>query len=272
MQRRLPASRHRVGADARVLGRRPRAASSRSRAATRCARFVWYPRAALPRAAAASAHVDAVSGRGTLFSWSVVQRACSRSSPDACRSSPALVALEEDPAVRWSRDRRLRRRSALRVDMPVRVVFRPLRFAGIDAGGDRRRSSRPRHRADPSAQRESRMSELFHDVASIDYPIIDADAHVNEPPDLWQERVPARLRAARAQGRCTPSDGDVWIFDDGKKLRPLGLTATAGLTYLRVPALRPPLRRRSAPAASTPPRGSRTSTPTASTRRSSIRA
>jgi hypothetical protein len=38
------------------------------------------------------------------------------------------------------------------------------------------------------------MSEIFSEVASIDYPILDADEHVNEPPDLWQSRVPARLR------------------------------------------------------------------------------
>ena len=30
--------------------------------------------------------------------------------------------------------------------------------------------------------------DLFYEVASIDYPIIDSDAHVNEPPDLWQSR------------------------------------------------------------------------------------
>ena len=30
------------------------------------------------------------------------------------------------------------------------------------------------------------MTDSFHDVGSIDYPIIDADAHVNEPPQLWQ--------------------------------------------------------------------------------------
>lgn len=76
------------------------------------------------------------------------------------------------------------------------------------------------------------MSELFHDVASIDYPIIDADAHVNEPPDLWQERVAARLRPRAPKVLHTP-DGDVWSFDDGKRLRPLGLTATAGLSYLQ---------------------------------------
>jgi len=36
--------------------------------------------------------------------------------------------------------------------------------------------------------------DLFSEVASIDYPILDADAHVNEPPDTWQDRVPAKWR------------------------------------------------------------------------------
>ena len=54
------------------------------------------------------------------------------------------------------------------------------------------------------------MSELFYDVASIDYHIIDADAHVNAPPDLWQSRVPARLKqqapqALHIQGTPTTS-------------------------------------------------------------------
>jgi predicted TIM-barrel fold metal-dependent hydrolase len=76
------------------------------------------------------------------------------------------------------------------------------------------------------------MSEPFSEVASIDYPIIDADAHVNEPPELWQERVATRLRPRAPKVLHTP-EGDVWSFDDGKKLRPLGLTATAGLSYLQ---------------------------------------
>ena len=76
------------------------------------------------------------------------------------------------------------------------------------------------------------MAELFQEVASIDYPIIDADAHVNEPPSLWQERVPVRLRE-RAPKVLHTDDGDVWSFDNGKRLRPLGLTATAGLSYLQ---------------------------------------
>ncbi len=42
------------------------------------------------------------------------------------------------------------------------------------------------------------MTAVFHEVASIDYPIIDADAHVYEPPDVWQAargESPARPRA-----------------------------------------------------------------------------
>jgi len=76
------------------------------------------------------------------------------------------------------------------------------------------------------------MSEIFTEVASIDYPILDADAHVNEPPDLWQSRVPARQRE-RAPKVLHTDRGDVWSFDDGKRLRPLGLTATAGLSYVQ---------------------------------------
>jgi len=74
-------------------------------------------------------------------------------------------------------------------------------------------------------------TELFYDIASIDYPIIDADAHVNEPPDLWQDRVPAKWRE-RAPKVLRTEQGDVWSFDDGKRLRPLGLTATSGRSFL----------------------------------------
>jgi len=74
------------------------------------------------------------------------------------------------------------------------------------------------------------MSEIFHDVASIDYPIVDADSHVNEPPDLWVERVPARLRDRAPQVKKTDR-GDIWIFDGGKEKWPVGLTAVAGMSY-----------------------------------------
>ena len=76
------------------------------------------------------------------------------------------------------------------------------------------------------------MSDLFQDVGSIDYPILDADAHVNEPPDLWQEGVPARWRD-RAPRLVSGDKGDVWEFDDGKHKWPMGLTATAGQSFFQ---------------------------------------
>jgi len=70
--------------------------------------------------------------------------------------------------------------------------------------------------------------DLFWEIASLDHPIVDADAHVNEPPDLWQKRVPKNLQD-RAPKVVSTQDGDFWNFDNGKRMRPLGLTATAGL-------------------------------------------
>jgi predicted TIM-barrel fold metal-dependent hydrolase len=75
------------------------------------------------------------------------------------------------------------------------------------------------------------MADPFYEVASIDYPIIDADAHVYEPPEVWQARVPARLRA-RAPRVLQTDEGDVWSFDDGARRRPVGLMAAAGSSYL----------------------------------------
>lgn len=75
------------------------------------------------------------------------------------------------------------------------------------------------------------MHPPFSEVASIDYPIIDADAHVYEPPDVWQARVPARLRE-RAPRVARTDEGDVWLFDGGERVRPVGLMAAAGASYL----------------------------------------
>ena len=76
------------------------------------------------------------------------------------------------------------------------------------------------------------MSEIFYDARSIDYPIIDSDAHVNEPADLWQERVPKKWRE-RAPRVHHSDRGDIWLFDGGKEKWPMGLTATAGLSYFQ---------------------------------------
>ena len=62
----------------------------------------------------------------------------------------------------------------------------------------------------------------------MEYRIIDADSHVNEPADVWQARVPARLR------RLCPTmveldDGRIsWSFEGGKRSQ-LVNTACAGV-------------------------------------------
>jgi len=73
--------------------------------------------------------------------------------------------------------------------------------------------------------------DLFYDVRSIDYPIIDADAHVQEPPDLWQSRVPAKWKERAPRVEHT-EHGDFWLFDDGRERQPVGFTASAGRSYL----------------------------------------
>ena len=96
-----------------------------------CKHYVWYPDGAC-RACGAAAHTwTAVSGRGRLFSWSVVHRAFIPQLAELVPFVTGLVAIDEDPAVRLAtlvvdcpHDR-------LRAEMPMTVTFRPLRFAGV---------------------------------------------------------------------------------------------------------------------------------------------
>jgi len=58
--------------------------------------------------------------------------------------------------------------------------------------------------------------------------LIDSDSHVNEPPDLWQSRVPARYRD-RAPRMEHFDEGDAWVLEGVKDPITFGLNATAGL-------------------------------------------
>jgi predicted TIM-barrel fold metal-dependent hydrolase len=72
------------------------------------------------------------------------------------------------------------------------------------------------------------MGSGFTAIADLGVPIVDADAHVNEPPELWQERVPAKWRDRAPRVVRDDRGGDRWVFDDGSTTRPVGLSATAG--------------------------------------------
>lgn len=93
-----------------------------------CGRYAWYPPERCPRCGGGELPWTAVRGRGTLFSWAVVERALVKAFASRVPFVTGLVALEEDPAVRLVTNLVDCRPGDLRVDMPVRAVFRPLPF------------------------------------------------------------------------------------------------------------------------------------------------
>jgi uncharacterized OB-fold protein len=97
-----------------------------------CRRYVWYPDGACRFCHAPTLTWTPVSGRGRLFSWSVVHRAFIPQLADAVPYITGLVAVDEDPAVRLVTRIVDAAPAQLRIDLPVRVVFRPLQFAGVE--------------------------------------------------------------------------------------------------------------------------------------------
>ena len=59
------------------------------------------------------------------------------------------------------------------------------------------------------------------------YHLVSADSHVNEPPDLWTDRVPATLRD-RAPRIQRFAEGDGWVVEGVASPLPFGLSACAG--------------------------------------------
>ena len=72
-----------------------------------------------------------VSGRGTLFTWAVVRRAFLPAFADRVPFVTALVALDEDPAVRLCTYIVGTPAEDLVADAPVAVTFRPLEFTTV---------------------------------------------------------------------------------------------------------------------------------------------
>ncbi len=97
---------------------------------TTCDAYVWYPADACPHDGGVLAWTP-VSGRGTLFSWAVVRRAFLPAFADKVPFVTALVALDEDPAVRLCTYIVDAAPEALMPDAPVRVQFRPLEFSTV---------------------------------------------------------------------------------------------------------------------------------------------
>ncbi len=97
-----------------------------------CGRWVWYPRAACPGCRAESPAWTPVSGRGRLFTWTVVTHPFLPAFRDKVPFVTGLVALDEDPAVRLATELVECAADEPAADIPVEVVFKPLRFSGVE--------------------------------------------------------------------------------------------------------------------------------------------
>ena len=95
-----------------------------------CDRWCWYPEWSCP-ACGGELVWTATSGRARLFSWAVVWRAFLPAFADIVPFVTALVALEEDPSVRLVTMIIDVSPESLVADMPVEVVFHPLRFPTV---------------------------------------------------------------------------------------------------------------------------------------------
>jgi uncharacterized OB-fold protein len=95
-----------------------------------CDEYVWYPQERCPRCEGPLVWA-AVSGRARLFSWAVVQRAFLPAFADRVPFVTALVALDEDPAVRLATYVVDAPAESLRADEPLRATFRPLSFSTV---------------------------------------------------------------------------------------------------------------------------------------------
>lgn len=97
-----------------------------------CTRLSWYPEEVCRHCKGESFTWETMRGTGTLFSWVVVTHPFLPQFADLTPFVPALVALDEDPAVRIPTRMVDCEPDDLAFEMPVRVVFRPLTFTDVD--------------------------------------------------------------------------------------------------------------------------------------------
>jgi uncharacterized OB-fold protein len=97
-----------------------------------CERLHWYPTPACRYCQGEAFTWETMSGRGTLFSWVVVKRPWIPEYASLVPFVPALVSLEEDPAVRVTTRIVDVEPGDLAFDMPLEVTYRPLRFDRVD--------------------------------------------------------------------------------------------------------------------------------------------
>jgi uncharacterized OB-fold protein len=97
-----------------------------------CGFLCWYPKKSCPVCGGSSMPWTSVSGRGSLFSWTVVRQAFLRQFREKVPYATGLVALEEDPAVRMATTLVDCEPDQLDFGLAMEVVWRPISFEGIE--------------------------------------------------------------------------------------------------------------------------------------------
>jgi uncharacterized protein len=64
----------------------------------------------------------------------------------------------------------------------------------------------------------------------VDFPIVDADTHVNEPPDLWEQRLPKKFKDQAPQVVDGPFGGKAWACPNGRTMGINILVNSAGIS------------------------------------------
>jgi len=72
------------------------------------------------------------------------------------------------------------------------------------------------------------MADGFGGIRRRAYRLVDADAHINEPPDLWTSRLPLKYRD-RAPHVEQFREGDAWVMEGAPAPINFGFNAAAGI-------------------------------------------
>lgn len=97
-----------------------------------CHRFAWYPAGACRECGGEEVVWEAVSGRGKLFTWVVLEHAFLPQYANNLPFVSALVTLDEDERVRVPTRIVDSAPADLEIGQPVEVCFQPLRFEGVE--------------------------------------------------------------------------------------------------------------------------------------------
>ena len=65
----------------------------------------------------------------------------------------------------------------------------------------------------------------------MEYKIISADNHINEPPGTFVDRVPAHLKDKAPRILASENGGEGWSWDGKQPQQGFGLNAVAGRSF-----------------------------------------